>query len=486
VSVDGLRELRAASGQYHGAIRKWFKPQQLLSTIRAVLTAQPQLDEAEVPDGGTWRELAMQDAVDHERNRDEALAMILEQLQLGLGATAVALLQFNCGTRQTTLIASVGLNRQHFDTARTSLDKSPVRDIVEDHRCYRVTDTSWEDAAFRHLYKIFPQHHVYNRPTFRSFLGMRLVDFGRGFAQTDSHERKSPVGALASEGGRESYALLAFHQEANEFSSSGTQFFCRTAALILAVLERDAMRRELVKFAEYVLVARQASFLLHEFRTRVSAMQVWNGLLEGDIDAIAAKRLPLPDQIDQLRATSTSLKRVAAGLSQINELFLNLSVEGKKSFRIGSLIDELRLVFRQPLRDLNVCLESDVKWDEEISCNRGHVTQILSNLIQNALDQFRIAECKSPEIRVLVEKYTPTDADSSSENHIRMTVADNGIGISRINYANIFEYNFTTKPDGSGIGLHVSRLIAENLRGSLVLETSERFLQTRFVVTIPI
>lgn len=478
LTVDRLRQLRDTSSLYHGAVRKWFKPQQLLSSIRTALTASWQFDESQPLDGGAWRELAMQDAVDHERHRGEALGIILDQLQIGLGATAVALVQFNGGTRQTTLVAHAGLDRKEFDSARSNLDKSPVRDIVEDREYYRVT-TGGEDAGFRYLYRIFPHHAA--GPTFRSFLGMRLVDYGRFFVQTEKHDRLPPVAAPHLDGGWESYALLAFHREPQAFSLAGTQLFSRTAALLLAVLERDSMRRELVKFSEHMLVARQASFLLHEFRNRVSAVQTWNRLLEGDIKKLAGKRTILPNQVDQLEATCTNLNRVAAGLSQINEMFLNLSVEGRQSFRLGPLLDELRLVFREPLRDLNIHMETSVKWDEKITSNRGYITQILSNLIQNAIDQFRLAECQSPEIHISIEMI-----DKINGKTVCVTVSDNGIGIPRLHFGKIFEYNFTTKPEGSGIGLHVSRLIAESLRGSLVLDTSERFFQTRFVVTIPI
>jgi signal transduction histidine kinase len=479
-----LRQLRDASNLYQGAIRKWFKPKQLLSSIRAALNDRWQFDENQLPDGNVWREMAMQEAVDHERNRDEALSMILHQLQIGLGATAVVLVHFNCATRQTSLLSAIGVRREDFDTARCYLDKSPVRDIVEDHECYLVSDANWEEATFRHLYKLLPSSQ--GRPSFRSFLGMRLVDFGRGFVQTEGRDRKTTISAPTSDIGRENYALLAFHTERQAFLTSGVQLFCRSAVLILAVIERASMRRELTKFSEQVLVARQASFLLHEFRTRTTAVQIWNRLLEGDIEKLQAKRVPSQEQIDQLRATSSSLNQVANGLSHINELFLNLSIEGQRAFRLGSLIGELKQVFREQMRNLSVLFKLDLVWDGELVSNRGHVTHILSNLIQNALDQFQLADCKRPEIRVKVEKSEPIDKRLSTSKIVRVIVEDNGIGIPCLNFGKIFEYNFTTKPDGSGIGLHVSRLIAENLRGSLVLEASERFFQTRFVITLPV
>jgi two-component system, chemotaxis family, CheB/CheR fusion protein len=56
---------------------------------------------------------------------------------------------------------------------------------------------------------------------------------------------------------------------------------------------------------------------------------------------------------------------------------------------------------------------------------------------------------------------------------IRLTVADNGGGISRANRARVFEPFFTTKGErGTGLGLWVARGIIDGLRGTIALRSS--------------
>jgi len=484
LSADAVGQLRAAGGRFHGAARKWGTPKSWLAAVRSALDGTVVADEP--ADGTGWREWAMADAIDHERTRDDALDVVLHQLLLGLGATTVALVHFDVVRRKISLVGSAGRGLD-FDVPRLNLEKSTVRNIVEDHEVYRVTDTFREDAAYHHLYDLFPQPGGLprTRPPFRSFLGMRLVDFGRGFAQRSEHDRKPDRRTTPPTDDRASYALMAFHSDAHAFPDGACQLFCRTAVQLLTLLEREAIRRELVDMSALVLVARQASFLVHEFRNRTTAVQTWNRLLEAEIDKLAPERAPGKMRIDQLRATSSSLGKVAGTLAQVNEVFLKLSVEGRRPFRIGAVLEELRLVFRDPFRELRIRFEVDLRWDGEVVSNRGHLTHVVSNLIQNAIDQFRLTGCGRPELRVTVE-YLEADAHGPPITpRIKVTVTDNGVGIPQHQYKQVFDYRFSTKPDGTGIGLHVGRLIAAKLDGTLVMEASERFVQTRFAVTLP-
>lgn len=486
LTAEAVGQLRAAGGLFHGAVRKWAGPKAWLAAVRAALdAAPPRFDPDQPPDGPAWREWTMAAAVDHERNRDDALAVVLNQLQIGLGAAAVALVRFDLNTRKAGLVGAAGRGLD-FDAARPHLDKSPVRDIVEDHEVYRVADTLREDTTYRYLYDLFPQPGGRTRAPFRSFLGMRLVDFGRGSAQRAEHDRSGVGTPRPPADDRESYALLAFHPDPNAFPNAAAQLFCRAAVLLLTLLERDAVRQELIRFSGLVTIARQSSFLVHEFRSRTGAVLTWNRLLEADLDQLAAHRTPPAGLVDRLRATAGSLGRVAGTLAQVNEVFLNLSVEGRRPFRVGSVVDELRLVFRDQLGELNARLTTDFQWDGQVVSNRGQLAHVLSNLIQNALDQFRLSGCRRAEVRVGVECLPADPGGHPSPPRVKVTVADNGVGIPQYQYRQIFDYSFSTKPDGSGIGLHVSRLIASKLGGSLVLEASERFVRTRFAVTLPI
>ncbi len=91
-----------------------------------------------------------------------------------------------------------------------------------------------------------------------------------------------------------------------------------------------------------------------------------------------------------------------------------------------------------------------------LRADRDQLEQLLINLLRNAVD----AACETGG-GVLVRW-------NRSGNALELIVEDEGPGLS--NTANLFVPFFTTKPQGSGIGLALSRQIAENHGGTLTLE----------------
>ncbi len=86
--------------------------------------------------------------------------------------------------------------------------------------------------------------------------------------------------------------------------------------------------------------------------------------------------------------------------------------------------------------------------------------QLLINLVQNAADA------------ALETGGTVTVTWSTQGNHLELTVLDEGAGLPPA--ANLFVPFFTTKPNGSGIGLVLARQVAEAHRGSLTLRNRDR------------
>jgi signal transduction histidine kinase len=91
--------------------------------------------------------------------------------------------------------------------------------------------------------------------------------------------------------------------------------------------------------------------------------------------------------------------------------------------------------------------------------DRLQVEVVLRNLIANALESLAGTGLGGGRIRVVVERH---DA-----RHLRIVVADNGPGISAENRRGLFEPFVSGKPTGMGLGLAVSRAIAEAHGGSL-------------------
>jgi nitrogen fixation/metabolism regulation signal transduction histidine kinase len=104
--------------------------------------------------------------------------------------------------------------------------------------------------------------------------------------------------------------------------------------------------------------------------------------------------------------------------------------------------------------------------------DRVLISQVLINLVKNALDALKGVE--NPQLGITV---------SSKDNTLNIAVEDNGPGVAVHAIQEIFVPFYTTKLEGSGIGLALSRKIVRAHGG--VLEYSRVNEMTRFMVSLP-
>ena len=93
-----------------------------------------------------------------------------------------------------------------------------------------------------------------------------------------------------------------------------------------------------------------------------------------------------------------------------------------------------------------------------VRVDRHKVLQILVNLLRNAKYAM---EAQSGHSKRLVVRVAAT------ADHVRITIADNGVGIAPEHLTSIFNHGFTTKKDGHGFGLHSGANAAKEMGGAL-------------------
>jgi signal transduction histidine kinase len=110
--------------------------------------------------------------------------------------------------------------------------------------------------------------------------------------------------------------------------------------------------------------------------------------------------------------------------------------------------------------------------DVEINADPDQIEQLLINIVRNAVD----ATLETGG-RVFIDW-------KSDDGALQLTVEDEGPGLP--DTSNLFVPFFTTKPAGSGIGLALSRQIAEAHDGTLVLENRTDAKGCRAILRIPL
>jgi signal transduction histidine kinase len=106
--------------------------------------------------------------------------------------------------------------------------------------------------------------------------------------------------------------------------------------------------------------------------------------------------------------------------------------------------------------------------------NHFALARVLINLVTNAY------EAVSPVYGRICLDTTLT------ESGVQIVVSDNGPGISPSQISKIFTPQFTTKPNGQGLGLFISSKIIEAVEGKISVRSPGRMLGTDFIITLPL
>ena len=184
---------------------------------------------------------------------------------------------------------------------------------------------------------------------------------------------------------------------------------------------------------------------------------------------------------DRLRNISTSLRT-----------FSRADKDYKVSFNIHEGIDSTILILKHRLKanDQRPAIEvlTDYGNLPQVECFPGQLNQVFMNILANAIDALDesnygrcFEEIKSNPNRIIVKT-------SVENNQVKISIADNGKGMSKDLKNRIFEHLFTTKAvgKGTGLGLAIAKQIVEEIHGGKLNCNSVLAEGTEFVVQIPL
>ncbi|MEI8226614.1 MAG: HAMP domain-containing sensor histidine kinase, partial [Bacteroidota bacterium] len=178
----------------------------------------------------------------------------------------------------------------------------------------------------------------------------------------------------------------------------------------------------------------------------------------------------LPEQLT-VKTIATTLqglnviKEQGRGLMSFVESYRELTrvpEPEKKLFKVADLMARVQILYssleNSSRIDFSVSLKDP---DFEIIADQNLISQVLINLVKNALE----ANENNPEGKIRII------AAIDIENHPGICVIDNGPGIAEEILDEIFVPFFTTRPNGSGIGLSISKQIMRMHGGNLKVKS---------------
>jgi len=247
--------------------------------------------------------------------------------------------------------------------------------------------------------------------------------------------------------------LLSIH--ATEFRRQGTNYKLVSIQDIRSELEE----KELEAWQNLIRV------LTHEIRnsiTPITSLASTTDTLLSDVDSIDPE---VKDQLDDAKLAISTIRNRSKGLLRFVEAFRSLYKIPDPIFSkvsVSELLTHIHQMFEKRVEDKNIICDFncrpaalDIMVDEDL------ISQVLINLITNAIDSLD----ETGEGRIWVE------ARMDQRGRPIIAITDNGRGIEKELTEKIFIPFFTTKKEGSGIGLSLSRQIMRQHKGSIVVES---------------
>jgi len=232
------------------------------------------------------------------------------------------------------------------------------------------------------------------------------------------------------------------------------------------------LQSELVHISRLTAMGEMASTLAHELNQPLSAITNYlkgsRRLLEGVTDE---KFVTMGDALD--KAADQAMR---AG--QIIRRLRDFVARGESERRVESitkLVEEASALALVGVKDLGIRVQ--FQFDPEIDlviADRVQVQQVMLNLIRNAMEAME----SSPSRDLVI-----TTAEDTGQ--ARISVADSGSGIAPEIAEQLFQPFVTTKRQGMGVGLSISRTIVEAHSGRIWVEANSAG-GTTFHFTLPV
>lgn len=233
--------------------------------------------------------------------------------------------------------------------------------------------------------------------------------------------------------------------------------------LLNDLTETRHLQDQLARHERLSSLGRMVASLAHQIRTPLSAALLYaSHLTEQELPVATQQRFAgrLKERLHELEHQVRDMLVFARG-----ELPLTDRVSP------GALMQSLQAAALTQVQDVSIRWQCD-SYIGELLCNRDTLVGALLNLLENAI------QASAGQARLKVHLY-------SRDNQLRLCVSDSGSGIDAAVLARLGEPFYTTKVNGTGLGLTVVKAVARAHQGELSLR-SRPGRGTCALVTLPL
>jgi PAS domain S-box-containing protein len=242
----------------------------------------------------------------------------------------------------------------------------------------------------------------------------------------------------------------------------------------LSELAHDKVQSDLAHMARVMSLGALTASIAHEVNQPLSGI-ITNA--STCLRMLGADPPNIDGAIETARRTIRDGHRASDVITRLRSLFakkgaatepVNLNEATREVLALSSSeLQRNRVMVRQDLADDLLSVTGD----------RVQLEQVILNLIRNASDAMTSIEDRPRQLVIRTQR--------DEHNCVRLTVQDTGVGFGPEAMNSLFNAFYTTKSDGIGIGLFVSRSIIERHRGRLWAALNEDGVGATFSFSIP-
>lgn len=230
--------------------------------------------------------------------------------------------------------------------------------------------------------------------------------------------------------------------------------------------EKTLIEQRLRRMERYIGLGSLASGLQHEIKNPLSALslhiQLLTEAIQGDIDSKAIN--------ESLEVLRTETNRITLVLENFRD-FASVSKLNRNKIDLKEILQKLVKLTEPQAVNLGIEIQTDLPAEScEINVDAVRIEQVLLNLVINSFH----AMPKGGKIQLRVQNL---------EASLQIEVADTGCGIPAYLQDKVFDPYFTTRNQGTGMGLALCDKIVRQHDGTIEFTTSSN--GTTFVITLP-
>ena len=206
--------------------------------------------------------------------------------------------------------------------------------------------------------------------------------------------------------------------------------------------------------------------LTHEIMNSVTPISSLAAMMESDLNEFIQKDMDIKeikeDTMEDFYLSVKTIHNRSESLIKFVSDFRNMTrikLPNLECYQVEEIISHVLLLLKPDVEVNNISVNVSIKPDLTVNIDKEQIEQVIINVVKNAIQALASGEKEHKSLTITAMPY-PTGGAF-------INIADNGTGIEEEALKKIFIPFFTTKKNGSGIGLSLSKQIMRNHGGNI-------------------